>query len=595
MRLPEHETVAVSRFLSSRKLDWLTWQAFERAIERLLICEGFENVRGVGQTNDGGADVIGSRGGKRWLFQVKKWSKRVPSSVLNETLDSLERYRASVPVVVSRSGFAQELLERQVSLHYEGIPLQLWDSAHIVRKTDALPDDYPPSFQQLELREYQKEAIEAITDAYHRRQSRRGLVVMATGLGKTVVAGEALRRLLAQDGLGRVLVLAHTNELVLQLERALWRFLRPSQMSCVWNGPEKPSEGVLKDSTVVVACLNTVCDAVEAGEDLSAFDFVLVDECHHVGASMYETVLGHLRAGKSGGPFLLGLTATPWRPDEKNLEDYFGQPLLTVDMVTGLRNGFLANVDYRMYTDNINWEAVGELDGRRLSPRQVNRTLFIEEWDDAVVLELQKTWKEQSSPRAIVFCGTIDHAERMRDKVNALGFCNAEALFSVRRDGRALKPYERSRILCDFADGIIEVVCVVDIFNEGLDVPDVNIIVFQRVTHSRRIFVQQLGRGLRLAPGKDRVIVLDFVSDIRRFAAGLELKDGLESADEFGRGPVRVRWPHQVAFRRADGQDDRAEPFLRAWLDDVAAIEGADEDAAVLKFPPPVGGGSHEC
>ena len=89
--------------------------------------------------------------------------------------------------------------------------------------------------------------------------------------------------------------------------------------------------------------------------------------------------------------------------------------------------------------------------------------------------------------------------------------------------------YEKNRILADFADGLINVVCTVDIFNEGIDVPDVNILVFQRVTHSRRIFIQQLGRGLRISDNKEKVIVLDFVSDIRRFAAGLELKDGLDT------------------------------------------------------------------
>ena len=98
-----------------------------------------------------------------------------------------------------------------------------------------------------------------------------------------------------------------------------------------------------------------------------------------------------------------------------------------------------------------------------------------------------------------------------------------------------MAPYERNRVLSDFHDGTVDVVCAVDIFNEGVDVPDVNIIVFQRVTHSRRIFIQQLGRGLRLAPGKEKVIVLDFVSDIRRFAAGLDLKDKLETASDGGR------------------------------------------------------------
>src|SRR5207249_8213886 len=106
-------------------------------------------------------------------------------------------------------------------------------------------------------------------------------------------------------------------------------------------------------------------------------------------------------------------------------------------------------------------------------------------------------------------------------------FCSAAAIYSKTSTGKSMAPYERNRVLSDFHDGVVDVVCAVDIFNEGVDVPDVNIIVFQRVTHSRRIFIQQLGRGLRLAPGKDRVIVLDFVSDIRRFAAGLDLKDEL--------------------------------------------------------------------
>ena len=148
----------------------------------------------------------------------------------------------------------------------------------------------------------------------------------------------------------------------------------------------------------------------------------------------------------------------------------------------------------------------------------------------------QKAWAEQRNPRAIVFCGTIDHARTMAARINAMGFCSAAAIFSQPRSGKALAPYERNRILSDFDDGVIQV--VMDMFNEGVDVPDVNIIVFQRVTHSRRIFIQQLGRGLRLAPGKDRVIVLDFVSDIRRFAAGLELKDGLDALPRPGEPTV---------------------------------------------------------
>jgi type I site-specific restriction endonuclease len=112
----------------------------------------------------------------------------------------------------------------------------------------------------------------------------------------------------------------------------------------------------------------------------------------------------------------------------------------------------------------------------------------------------------------------------------------------------------------------------------------VNIVVFQRVTHSRRIFIQQLGRGLRLASGKDKVIVLDFVSDIRRFAAGLDLQSRLQD------GPQYVSIGNTVRFMNAAGEDKNAESFLREWLEDVAAVETAGEDDHILKFPPPLSG-----
>jgi type I site-specific restriction endonuclease len=185
-------------------------------------------------------------------------------------------------------------------------------------------------------------------------------------------------------------------------------------------------------------------------------------------------------------------------------------------------------------------------------------------------------------PRAIVFCGTIDHAITMRDRINALGFTRAEALFSAGAGGPSVSPAQRNRILCDFHDGIVGVLCAVDILNEGIDLPDVNIVVFQRVTHSRRIFVQQLGRGLRLAEGKDKVIVLDFVSDIRRFAAGIDLQNQLNSP------PLYVSLGNQVRFMNASGEDKKAEAFLREWLEDVATVEAAGEDENVLKFPPPL-------
>jgi superfamily II DNA or RNA helicase len=579
-------------FISRDNIDSLTWQAFERAVCRLLLHEGFEGLRIVGQTSDGGADVLAHRLSKRWLFQVKHWKARVGPDVIDRTLQATRVYRAQVPVVVALNGFQDVVREQQRALMGGAVPLQLWDRTILVDRAQRLADTCPAASASYEVRDYQEDAIRSLIQVYSEGQARRALVVLATGLGKTFVAAEALRRISATSPIHRLLVLAHSNELIYQLERSFWPFLKASQRTVIWNGHERPGAGELSNASCVFACLDSIFEHINRSGDLPSFEVVLVDECHHAGAMMYQTVLNELRAGQVGGPFLIGLTATPWRPDEVDLREYFGQPVVCVDLVAGLKKGFLTNVDYRMYTDNINWNALDDLKGRRFSPRAINRAFFINQWDDAVVYELQSAWKEQLKPRGIVFCGTIDHAITMRDRINALGFCSAAAIYSQPVGGKAMAPFERNRVLSDFHDGTVDVVCAVDIFNEGVDVPDVNIIVFQRVTHSRRIFIQQLGRGLRLSPGKERVIVLDFVSDIRRFAAGLELKDQLESAGGGGRnGAVRVNLPQKVTFRRVGQEDSKTESFLRHWLEDVAAVEVAGEDVSILKFPPPIPGG----
>ena len=565
----------------------MTWQAFERNICRLLMYEGYTNVRLVGQTGDHGADVTATKYGKRWLFQAKHWKKPVGLSVVEETISACAEYKAAVPVIVSSMGFESAVKEKQRSLLTRGFPLQLWDSDTLIQHSSKLPDTH---FDKRSVRKYQERAINEIVGCFLQNK-KKALAVMATGLGKTFVAGESIRRIRAVKAGLKVLVCAHTNDLVYQLERAFWPFLRPSETTLIWNANERPTEQMLSSADFAFACVDSVSGWIQAGQVLPDFDILLVDECHHVGSSMYNRVFDALSAGKDGGAFALGLTATPWRPDEVDLTEYFGDPVVSIDMVMGLSNGFLTNVDYRMYTDNINWDNLRNINGRCFTPKQINRTLFINQWDDSVVSTLKDAWQEQPNPRAIVFCGTIEHAMIMRDKINALGFCRASAIYS----GGSLSQYEpmsqyqRNRILSDFGDGNINVVCAVDIFNEGIDVPDVNIIVFQRVTHSRRIFIQQLGRGLRISAGKDKVIVLDFVSDIRRFAAGINLKDSLEQHHETG--SVRIDLPSKVTFMKVGGEDPNTESFLRQWLEDVAAIEDSDEDASVLKFPPALQGG----
>ena len=562
-------------FLSIDVLANCSWQYLERSVGRLLLSEGFTGVRLLGQSGDEGADILAHRNEKRWLVQVKR--RRAASigvEVLDETIRAAHVYRADVPVVATNLGFTDQARTHQSLLMAAGTPLQLWDRTTLSKKWERLPAQ-PPTTRQP--RPYQESAIASIVSASLQDKHRAALVVMATGLGKTFVAAESYRRMrLAHPGM-RALVLAHTNDLVYQLERAFWPCLDKSEITGVWNGYETPDP----DATLTFACIDSVASKLQVAGKLDLpFELVIVDECHHAGSAEYRAVLAAIRSETPDGPFLIGMTATPWRPDGTSIHALFGEPVSCVDIVQGLKMGWLSNVDYRMHVDNINWRELNR--AHHLTPRGLNRTIFIQEWDDAVVQKLKETWYEIPRARAIVFCGNIDHAITMRDRVNGSGFARAEALYAGSPGAPRLSHAQRSKILADFHDGYAGVLCAVDLLNEGIDLPDVNIVVFQRVTHSRRIFVQQLGRGLRIASGKDKVIVLDFVSDVRRFAAGLDLQNKLQE------GPQYVSIGSNVRFMNLGGEDKEAESFLREWLEDVAAIESAGEDDHVLKFPPPL-------
>ena len=571
-------------FIDADSLDG-TWQEFERLICRYLAYRNFDGARIVGTSGDKGADILAHKGGKRWLFQIKHWKRRVGVAEIEKTVQAMSFYKADIPAVVCSGGFDESAMQSRDRYYRQGVFCQLWDAGYLARYAEKIePSAYPPQTTNIpQTRHYQKLAIDRLIHEFQSPHNNKAMIVMATGLGKTRIICEVARRILTDDGRvsPKIMVLAHTNDLVYQLERAFWHHLQARHRTAIWNGYEKQSITSLERADCVFACLNTAAMHVKAGGVLPEFDAVFVDECHHVGdEGMYANILREIGAGERSGAFLTGVTATPWRPDEFDLGRVFGEPLVSMDLVAGLKNGFLSEVDYRMYTTNLDWSKFGNkiTKNKKLSPKGINRTLFISEWDDGVIDEFEKVFREQNNSRALVFCGTVHHAQMMRDKINALRICRAEAIFSSSGGREKQAIYERNRIISDFQIGKVQVVCCVDIFNEGIDVPDVNIVVFQRVTHSRRVFVQQLGRGLRLSPGKQGVIVMDFVSDVRRFAAGLDLKSAIQGM------PVKLN--HKVEFYRHGGKDERAESFLREWLQDMAAVQEIGENSAELSYPP---------
>ncbi|HYS74022.1 MAG TPA: DEAD/DEAH box helicase family protein [Thermoplasmata archaeon] len=552
---------AESLFLDERRFLLGPWQAFERDVARLLLFHGFDDVRLVGGTGDRGGDVLGSKRGELWVFQCKHTtSSPPPRSAIREIVEAGKYYGAQrLAVAMSRPPNDAFLEERS---HYSrmGLTIGVADPAYLYREVREAPE-YPPSRRKL--RDYQEDAFVRLRDAFV--DAGKGQLVMATGLGKTIVMAETVADLLRDDLVenGAALVLAHTREIVGQLHRQFWYQLPK------WVPTHQMTEGEIPAYWEGIT-FATIQSASSRVDDLPRFGLVLVDEAHHVGAQIFQETLDRLDP-----PMLGGVTATPWRGDEFDIDQILGAPLLRIGIAEGLQRGFLTEADYRLLADNLDWKFVQEASRHKYSLRQLNRKLLIPTRDDEAAKIVSEVFHVEGRRGGIAFSPTILHAQQFAGTLRAHAL-RAEAVTSD------MLPRERDLMMSRFRAGRMDIVVTVDLFNEGVDVPDVDIVVFMRATHSRRIFVQQLGRGLRISPGKDKVVVLDFVSDLRRVAEVIELDRAVRgrAVEHLGLGP------RLVEFR-----DASAGGFLREWMLDQASLilrEGdPDLDVPRFEFPEP--------
>ena len=535
--------------------------AFGRAGERLLLHLGFHDIRNIDGAGDEGGDILAARAGVRWVFQSKWTSGQTIDRKAVEQADAAKSfYRADRAAFITNAVESPSAKSRREELALVGSRVDAWQGQDLASFADKIPD-YPATRMHGDrLRSYQVAAISKARVALAR--DKRALAILATGLGKTVVAGEVIHAHLSEHPSTDVLVVAHTKEIVRQLERALWRHLPKQVPTQILNGDRRPP------SLSGVTCA-TVASAAKAVEDGYRPSLVVVDEAHHVGeAGVFQQLLDML-----AGSAQLGVTATPWRGDGYDLSERFGPPVFRMGIADGMAAGFLAQVDYRLLVDkSVDWDEVAKASEHGLTIKDLNHRLFLPQRDESIVDSLREVWDRTAEPRAIVFSRTINHAEEFAQLLRERGWPRAEVL-SNKKSKR-----ERNVLMSEFADGRVPILTAVDVLNEGVDVPDVNILCFLRVTHSRRIFVQQLGRGLRLRPGKEYVTVLDFVSDIRRVAAAQNLKRELERLREDD--IERLRMPGSTfTFDRPE-----VGSLLEEWILDAASLEDADEEVR-LQFP----------
>ena len=550
-------------FLTEAIMQGTNWRAMERAVARTMSHCGWSEVRIVGRRGDGGGDVLGKRtvNGKDLIFvvQVKAvtGSNYVGPSAMQEAVDALALYGGDVAVVATNGDFTSSAHARADELRRHGFDCRLWNGAFLQDLLAKWPLEH---WDKRKPYEYQETVIHDSIQKYN-SGSHTVQFVVATGLGKSTIAAEIVHRL-RDNGIRRVLVLCHSQTLSLQLEQSFWTQIGKDVPTHVFfDGlPPKRFEGInFGTYQTLIGYL--------PGISPTDFDVVIVDEAHHALGDGFLVCLNHLKP-----KLLIGMTATPWRGDGLNLNSVFGEPVAEISLVDGMKMGFLAKVQYRVFCDTVDWHHVFERESAKsYALRDLNKRLFIPQRDEAMVSETLRAIAPIPNPRIIFFCSSIEHSARVADLVNLSGAVACKPLSGVDR-------VERYKSLMEFSSGRIQAVTAVDVLNEGIDVPDVNVIVFMRVTHSRRIFIQQLGRGLRVSKHKQEVVVLDFVSDLRRMADILQL-------DQESRSTTKNRFS-AVYFPDGIVRFENAQTleFVEQWLTDVTTAI-SDDERHTLIFP----------
>ncbi|MCB0968133.1 MAG: DEAD/DEAH box helicase family protein, partial [Ilumatobacter sp.] len=352
---------------------------------------------------------------------------------------------------------------------------------------DIVDEDEPPAKPW----SVQAEAMSAL-EATRLEGHQAGLVVMATGLGKTWLAAFDSTR----PEFRRVLFVAHREEILTQA-RDVYRQIRPGGRLTLFTGGEREPDG-----DVVFASVQSLHRNLSQF-DTEQFDYIVVDEFHHAAADTYRRVLAHFRPD-----FMLGLTATPNRSDNADLLALCSDNLVyDCGLVDGVRRQLLSPFRYRAIPDVADYEHIPWRNGR-FDPEELTRHVATQDRAEQVLEEWQALGGTER--RTIGFCCTIAHADFMAEYFRAQGI-NAVAVHS----GSSSSP--RAEALERLATGELPVVFTVDLFNEGVDVPAIDLVMMLRPTESSIVFLQQLGRGLRRSDNKDQLEVVDLVGNHRGF------------------------------------------------------------------------------
>lgn len=336
----------------------------------------------------------------------------------------------------------------------------------------------------MELRPYQTEARSAVQQEWEEGR-KRTLLVLPTGCGKTIVFSKIIED---RVRLGeRVLVLAHRSEL---LEQASDKLMTATGLGTALEKAESTSVGSW--FRVVVGSVQTMQREKRLSQfPPNHFDTIIIDEAHHAISDGYQRVLGHFE-----GANVLGVTATPDRGDKQNLGKYFDSLAYEYSLVDAIKSGYLSKITAITIPLTLDLSKVSQQAGD-FKASEIGTALdpYLEQIADEMV-------KQCADRKTVVFLPLVKTSQKFRDILNAKGFKAAEV------NGESK---DREEVLADFDKGKYNVLCNSMLLTEGWDCPSVDCVVVLRPTKVRALYSQMVGRGTRLYPGKENLLLLDFL------------------------------------------------------------------------------------
>jgi superfamily II DNA or RNA helicase/HKD family nuclease len=346
-------------------------------------------------------------------------------------------------------------------------------------------------------REHQIKMLEDLQTQRSVFGRHKNLVVAATGTGKTVLAALDYKAMQLELGYKpSLLFVAHRQEILNQSISTFRAVLKDGQFGELFVGGKKPTEW-----RHVFASVQSLSAKDVESFDPSQFDYVVIDEFHHAAAKTYTDILEHLKPKE-----LLALTATPERGDGKRVQDLFFDGIIASELRLwdALDRQLLAPFDYFGIAEETDFTSIDWSNGK-YSAKGLEEKVTRNDLRDRLVLnQIQKHVTDPGTMKALVFCVGLEHANYIGELLGNHGL-KALVLTGSSTDE------ERSSGILELAAGRINAIVTVDIFNEGVDIPEVDTVIMLRPTESSVIFLQQLGRGLRKSLGKDSVTVLDFI------------------------------------------------------------------------------------